>query len=145
MSASNAVLSRMQLTLHAIRPAPLGASNLVQAMFALVGENPTCSVPALQRCERLRSYDYGHARHEYAPLPHDQSDVVIHGGFTKSGFSPALGVQLYPLRCLAQGIFPRFALHLCSKSSSGRDRGCYFGWGVTFGSFVSSRSEPVFE
>ena len=34
----------------------LGASDV-----CLVRENPTCSVPALQGCEGLRSYDYGHA------------------------------------------------------------------------------------
>ena len=46
-SASKAVLSRMQLTLHASRPNisrrfALGASNV-----GLVGEKPVCSVPAL--------------------------------------------------------------------------------------------------
>ena len=35
---------------------PLDASNV-----CLFGENPTCSVPALQGCEALWSYDYGHA------------------------------------------------------------------------------------
>ena len=34
----------------------LGASNV-----CLVGENPTCSFPALQGCEGLWSHDYGHA------------------------------------------------------------------------------------
>ena len=34
----------------------LGASTV-----CLIGENPTCSVPALQGCEGLWSYDYGHA------------------------------------------------------------------------------------
>ena len=34
MSASQAVLSRMQLTLYATRPTPHGASRLVQAMSA---------------------------------------------------------------------------------------------------------------
>ena len=38
----------------------LGASNV-----CLVGENPTCSVPALWGCEALCSYDYSHACHEY--------------------------------------------------------------------------------
>ena len=46
-SASKAVPSRMQLTLHATRQTPRGASRLVQANACLVGENPTCSVPAL--------------------------------------------------------------------------------------------------
>ena len=63
-SASQAVLSRMQLTFHATRRTPpntsrrfvLGASNV-----CLVGENPTCSVPASLGCEGLWSYDYGHA------------------------------------------------------------------------------------
>ena len=46
-SASHAVLSRMQLTLHATRQTTsqrfaLGASNV-----CLVGENPTCAVPAV--------------------------------------------------------------------------------------------------
>ena len=67
-SASKAVLSRMQLTHHATRPTPHGASRLVQATFASrVGENPACSVPAMQGCEGLRSYDCGHAWHEYTP------------------------------------------------------------------------------
>ena len=33
----------------------------------LVGQNPTCSVPALQGCEGLRSYDHSIERHEYTP------------------------------------------------------------------------------
>ena len=43
-SVLRAELGRMQCTLHAIRRPPhaLGASNV-----CLVGENPTCSVPAL--------------------------------------------------------------------------------------------------
>ena len=46
--ASRAVLGRMQLTLHATRGTPHGASRLVQATnVCLAGENPTCSVPAL--------------------------------------------------------------------------------------------------
>ena len=63
-SASKAVLinSGMQLTLYVTRRTPHGASRLVQAIdVCLVGENPTCSVPALQGCEGLWSYDYGHA------------------------------------------------------------------------------------
>ena len=59
---------RMQSTLHTTRPTPHGASRLVQATFASrVGENPACSVPAMQGCEGLRSYDCGHAWHEYTP------------------------------------------------------------------------------
>ena len=42
----------------------LGASNA-----CLVGENPTCSVPAYKGCEGLWSYDCGHAQTEYTP-PH---------------------------------------------------------------------------
>ena len=42
-------------------------SRLVASNICLVGENPTCSVPALQGCEGLRSYDYGHASHECTP------------------------------------------------------------------------------
>ena len=45
-SASQAVLSMLQLTFHAPRRTHHGASRLVQAMSALVGENTTCSVPA---------------------------------------------------------------------------------------------------
>ena len=60
-SASQTVLSRMQLTLHATRRAPHGASRLGASNVCLVGENPTCSVPALSGCEGLWSYDYGHA------------------------------------------------------------------------------------
>ena len=37
-------------------PPGLGTSSA-----CLVGQNPTCSVPALQGCEGLRSYDYGQA------------------------------------------------------------------------------------
>ena len=67
-SASKAFLSRMQLTLHATRPTPHGASLcLVLALSCLVGQNPTCSVPALQGCEGLRSYDHSIERHEYTP------------------------------------------------------------------------------
>ena len=46
-SASKAVLSRMQLTLRATRSTPHGASRLRASDVCLVGENPTCSVPAL--------------------------------------------------------------------------------------------------
>ena len=35
----------------------------------LVGENPTCFVPAQLGCEGLWSYDYGHAQTEYPPPP----------------------------------------------------------------------------
>ena len=40
----------------------LGASNV-----CLVGEKPRYSVPEVQGCEGLWSYDYGHAWHEYLP------------------------------------------------------------------------------
>ena len=42
-----AVLTRMQLTPHATCSTPHSASRLVQGNVCLVGENPTCSVPAL--------------------------------------------------------------------------------------------------
>ena len=46
-SASHAVICRMQLTVHATRRTPHGTSRLVEGSNAcLVGENPTCSVPA---------------------------------------------------------------------------------------------------
>ena len=45
-SPRQAVLSRMQLTLHATRRTPRGALRLVLPMSAR-SENPTCSVPAL--------------------------------------------------------------------------------------------------
>ena len=53
----------MQLTLHATRRTLTSrfASRSVQAMSFLVGENPTCSVPALYGSEGLWLYDYGHA------------------------------------------------------------------------------------
>ena len=41
------VLRRIQLTLHATRRTPHGASCRLQNNVCLVGENPTCSVPAL--------------------------------------------------------------------------------------------------
>ena len=46
-SASHAVLSRMQLTLHATRPTPHGASRLVQAMSAWSVKTRRAPVPAL--------------------------------------------------------------------------------------------------
>ena len=58
MSASQTVLSRMQLTLYATsisRRLSLGESNVF-----LVGESPTCSVPALYGCEDLWPYGQGH-------------------------------------------------------------------------------------
>ena len=59
------VVGLMQLALHATRDSPNTSrrfARLVQAMsVCLVGENPTCSVPALQGCEGLWSYEYGHA------------------------------------------------------------------------------------
>ena len=70
MSASNVVLSRMQLTFHATRPAPHGASRLVQA---------TSAWSAKTRRSPSRHYRdarvYGHtttAMHdnEYAPPPY---------------------------------------------------------------------------
>ena len=45
----------------------LGASDV-----SLVGENPTCSVLALQGCEGLWSYDYGHAYDNEHTPPHPQ-------------------------------------------------------------------------
>ena len=71
MSASNVVLSRMQLTFHATRPTPHGASRLVQA---------TSAWSAKTRRSPSRHYRdarvYGHtttAMHdnEYAPPPTD--------------------------------------------------------------------------
>ena len=35
----------------------------------LVGEIPTCSVPALERCDGLWSYNYHHGDNEYTPPP----------------------------------------------------------------------------
>ncbi|CAN0060285.1 unnamed protein product, partial [Laminaria digitata] len=80
--ASQAVLSRMQLTLHArlAEQTPHGASRLVQASnvwsvktrrapsrhCSLVGETPTCSV-ALSGCEGLLSWDYGIHDTDYTP------------------------------------------------------------------------------
>ena len=60
-----ALRSMMQLTLHATRRTPHGASRLVQPMSAWWGR----SVPALKGCEGLRvsSYGSGHAWHEYTP------------------------------------------------------------------------------
>ena len=56
----------VRLAEHLTLRLALGAS-----MACLVGENPTCSVPPLQGCEGLWSYDYGHAWHEYTPpRPH---------------------------------------------------------------------------
>ena len=53
-SASQAVFVRMQLTVHATRRAPQGASRLLGARDVyLVGEKPTCSVAALWGCEGL--------------------------------------------------------------------------------------------
>ena len=54
----NKVLDRMQLT-RAMRLAEhlTALRALVQAHVCLVGENPTCSVPALQGCEGLWPYD----------------------------------------------------------------------------------------
>ena len=46
-SASQAVLRRMQLTLHATRPRPHGASAVGASDVSLVGEIPTCSVPGI--------------------------------------------------------------------------------------------------
>ena len=46
-SASQAVLSRMQLTFHATRRTPHGASRLVQSNVCLVGEKSTCSIRTL--------------------------------------------------------------------------------------------------
>ena len=62
-SASRAVLSRMQLTLHATRWTPHGASRFVQALnVCLVGEIPDMLRPGIvQGCEGLMPYDYGHA------------------------------------------------------------------------------------
>ena len=69
-SASQVILSRMQITLHATCPTPNGASRLVRAMPAWSAKTR----PALSRHYRdarvytLRSYRYGHAWTEYTPL-----------------------------------------------------------------------------
>ena len=47
----------MRLAEHLARRFALGGSNV-----CLVGENPTCSAPALEGCEDILSYDCGHAR-----------------------------------------------------------------------------------
>ena len=43
---SQAILGGMQFTLHATRRTPHGASHFGALNVCLVGENPTCSVPA---------------------------------------------------------------------------------------------------
>ena len=53
MSASQAILSGMQLTLHANHQTPHGASRSVRSNTCLVGEDPTRSVSVLQGCEGL--------------------------------------------------------------------------------------------
>ena len=85
-SALQAVLERIQRTLHATRRTPHGASPLAQAVSRKVIENPTCSVPALWGCDGLQ---YGHtatAMHEIEyippieyppPLKDDQSALIL--------------------------------------------------------------------
>ena len=58
LSASHAILSRMQFILRANRGTPQGRFEL-PSRACLVDENPTCSVPA---CEDLLSQDCGHAQ-----------------------------------------------------------------------------------
>ena len=49
---------RMELTLHATRQTPHGACLALGAInVRLVGENGTCSVPALKGCEGLWTYN----------------------------------------------------------------------------------------
>ena len=70
--SQEAVLSRMQLTLHATRPTPHGASRLVRAMSAWSVKTRRASS---RQCRAARvyghtsKYDYGHAWHEYPPPP----------------------------------------------------------------------------
>ena len=69
-SVLRAVLGRMQFTLHATHRTPHGASRLAASNVCLVGENPTCSVPAPEGSEGLWSYNYGHAqKRSTPPLP----------------------------------------------------------------------------
>ena len=46
----------MRLAEHLTAPLARGASDV-----CLIGGNPMCSFPALEGCEGLWSYDYGHA------------------------------------------------------------------------------------
>ena len=69
-SASKAVLSRMQVTLHATRPTPHGASRLVQEMFAWSVK--TRRAPS-RHCSNARVYGHTttamHASFTRAPPP----------------------------------------------------------------------------
>ena len=58
-SASKAVLSRIQLTLHATRPTPHGASRLVLAMSAWSVKTRRAPSRHCRGARVLRSYDYG--------------------------------------------------------------------------------------
>ena len=58
-SGLQAILSKMQLTLHATRRTPHGASRLVQAMSA--SSVKTRHAPALSRCESVWPNDFDHA------------------------------------------------------------------------------------
>ena len=70
--AAQAVVGKMQLTLHGTRRTPNGAFRLVQEMSAwLLGESPTRSVPVLQACEGSMAtamHEYG--VHIYPSKPH---------------------------------------------------------------------------
>ena len=75
----------------------------------LVGENPTCSVPPLQGCEGLWSYDYGQAHTEYTPPPPPSIPPIVRTDFVLFvSLAAALSSRTAPR------LRPRWPCWLCS-------------------------------
>ena len=68
--ASQALLSRMRLTLHATRRTPHGASRLVLAMSSWSVKTRRAPSRHCSDARGLWSYDCGYAWHEYTPPPY---------------------------------------------------------------------------
>ena len=60
-ASQQAVVNKMRLTFNGTRRTLNGVFALGASNVHLVGENPTCPVPALQKFEGLWPRDYGHA------------------------------------------------------------------------------------
>ena len=76
-SASKAVLSKMQLTLHATRATPRGALHLMQPMSAWSVKTGRAPSRHCRDARVLRSYDYCTAMHDMSTPPPEKPHPTI--------------------------------------------------------------------
>ena len=140
-SNSQAVLSRLQLILHATRPAPNGVSRLVQAMSGW--SMKTWRAPSrLCRDARLYlSYDHGLAWIEYTPQPAPSRNGRA---YLLLPFATRLATREKPAVCRAcLEIFGRYACVSCTSPSCVHLVGKWRGLGSMY-TTLDDASPPVF-